>query len=295
MQTSKITLRNIRSLLVAALLALSVLAFAMPQVGYAQLAKSPTSKPAPIKPTPEQSALIKKIASEPTDAPSARTDLRLSKSDGTPNENFGKPEPSWFSKHEEFLKRGKSGPIDLLFLGDSITDFWSSGGKAVWKERYGKMKPANFGISGDRTQHVLWRIENGELEGISPKVVVFMLGTNNTNGTADQILAGDTKIVREIHEKLPGTKVLLLGIFPRGADLTKKDVKGVRDKLKLVNVGLAKLDDGNKTRYLDIGDKFLAADGSIPSDVMPDGTHPSAKGYQIWADSMQPLLDEMMK
>jgi lysophospholipase L1-like esterase len=194
--------------------------------------------------------------------------------------------------HEAFLKQAKAGDIDLLFLGDSIIEGWSGKGKDVWAKSYGSYKTANFGISGDKTQHVLWRIENGELDGIKPKVVVVMIGTNNVGAnTAGQIAAADTKIVQEIHQKLPETKVLLLAVFPRDPSPNSPQ----RIKIKAINEELAKLDDGKLTRYLDIGDKFLTPDGTLTKDIMPDYLHPNAKGYQIWADAMQPLLDEMMK
>jgi len=124
---------------------------------------------------------------------------------------------------------------------------------------------------------------------------VLMIGTNNIGNSAENILKGDLKICSEIHAKLPETKLLLLGIFPRGADAKRDDVIAMRAKIKTVNEQLAKLDDGAKTRYLDFGAKFLDADGSIPKDIMPDGLHPNAKGYEIWATAMQPLLDEMLK
>jgi len=208
----------------------------------------------------------------------------------------GKIDSRFQQRHESFLRRGKEGKIGVLFLGDSITEGWGgTRGREIWAEYYGKLDPANFGISGDKTQHVLWRIDNGELDGISPKVVVLMIGTNNIGYSAEDILAADTKIVQEIHQKLPDTKLLLLGIFPRGADPNDPKVADMREKIKSVNQGLAKLDDGDKTRYLDIADKFLDADGKLSKDIMPDALHPNAKGYLIWAKAMQPLLDEMMK
>ncbi len=197
--------------------------------------------------------------------------------------------------HESFLKRGESGPIGLLFLGDSITEGWVKA-QALWNERYGKDDVANFGISGDQTQHVLWRIDSGELDRISPKVVVLMIGTNNIpRFPKEQVLPGVVKVVAEIHENLPQTRLLLLAVFPRGADPKDPKVAELREKIKFVNEGLAKLDDGDKTRYLDIGPKFLDADDKLPKEIMPDALHPNAKGYQMWADAMQPLLDEMMK
>ena len=157
---------------------------------------------------------------------------------------------------------------------------------------YVDMKPANFGIGGDRTQHVLWRIDNGELDGISPKVLVLMIGTNNVgDNSAQEIAKADMKIVDQIHQKLPQTKVLLLAIFPRDADATSPR----RQKIEQINKELAKLEDGKLTRFLNINDKFLTSDGVLSKEIMPDLLHPNEKGYQIWADAMQPLLDEMMK
>lgn len=193
--------------------------------------------------------------------------------------------------HESFLKRGKEGPIGVLFLGDSITAGWKWNGKEVWAKNFEKYQSANFGIGGDRTQHVLWRIENGELDGINPKVVVLMIGTNNIGNEVEEIVKGDTKIVSEIHRRLPNTKVLLLGIFPRNPGASNP----FRTKIKAVNTELAKLDDGNKTRFLDIGDKFLAPDGTIPRENMYDLLHLTPAGYQIWADAINPVLEEMMK
>lgn len=206
--------------------------------------------------------------------------------------------------HESFLARGKEGPIGVLFLGDSITQGWTKA-PHVWERYYGKWQPANFGIGGDQTQHVIWRIENGELDGIHPKVVVLMLGTNNTGThSAAEIAAADKKIVEMIRAKIPETKVLLLSIFPRGA---RKNAQGVvtddviadaakrMDIIRAANAELAKLDDGTNVRYLDVTTKFLGDDGKIPSIIMPDQLHPNAAGYQLWAEAMQPLLEKMMK
>jgi len=245
----------------------SICLFILAVSGALVLADPPTTKP----------------AMEPADQPAPK----LGK-DGAPQARF-------MQLHESFLKRGKDGKIGVLFLGDSITEGWNARGKEVWTKTYGKEDPANFGISGDKTEHVLWRIDNGELNGINPKVLVLMIGTNNIGYPAEDIAKADVKIISEIHAKLPDTKVLVLGIFPRGADPKDPKVAGMRDKIKQVNQVLAKLDDGSKTRYLDIGDKFLTPDRMLTKEIMPDALHPNAKGYQIWADAMQPLLDEMMK
>ena len=262
----------------ARLLALMLVLSLMAAVGLAAEKAQKTAAPAP-------GATTATAPATPAKAPAAPQD---------PCVAADKPGDAFMQKHESFLKRGKEGPIGLLFLGDSITQGW---GKAeeVWSKYYDKYQPANFGIGGDRTQHVLWRIENGELDGISPKVVVLMIGTNNTGGdTADAIAKADTKIIQAIRAKLPKTKVLVLGIFPRGDKKTGELSAGAMPKIKEVNAALAKLDDGKTIRYLDLADKFIVG-GKIPADVMPDQLHPNAKGYQIWAEAMQPLLEDMMK
>jgi len=205
--------------------------------------------------------------------------------------------PVFFELHESFLARAKSGPIGLLFLGDSITAGWKKA-PHIWEHYYGAYQPANFGIRGDQTQHVLWRIEQGELDGIDPKVVILMLGTNNSaKYTAGEISAADRKIVGLIRAKLPQTKILLLGIFPRGPREKNGVPENVAERMaviRAVNADLATLDDGNTIRYLDITSAFLGNDGTIPNIIMPDQLHPNAAGYQLWADAMQPLLKEMM-
>ncbi len=192
--------------------------------------------------------------------------------------------------HENFVAVAKKGDVGVLFLGDSITAGWN-GQKAIWTNAFGAYKPANFGIGGDRTQHVLWRIENGELDGIKPKVAVVMIGTNNSgNDSAEGIAKGITKIVETIRAKSPTTKVLLLAVFPRG-----EKPNAQRDKLKEVNATIAKLHDGKQIHFLDIGDKFLQPDGTLTREIMPDFLHLSPKGYQIWADAITPKLAELVK
>jgi len=200
-------------------------------------------------------------------------------------------------RHENFLKQAKEGNIDLLFLGDSITNGWSGKGKngegpiEVWNRYYAPRKAANFGIGGDRTQHVLWRIENGEVDGISPKVAMLMIGTNNSrDNSADEIAEGVETIVKRLREKLPNTKILLLGVFPRGETPNPQ-----REKLAQVNERISKLDDGKMITYRDIGKKFLNDDGSISKEIMPDFLHLSRKGYRIWAEAVEPTLWSMME
>jgi lysophospholipase L1-like esterase len=203
----------------------------------------------------------------------------------------------WNQMHQSFLDRAKQGHIDLLFLGDSITQGWAfhdkdgHGPSEVWDRYYGPRHAANFGIGGDRTQHVLWRIQHGEIDGIHPKVVVLMIGTNNLSAnTPDEIADGITAIVKTLREKLPETKILLLGIFPRD----EKPATPNRERIKAVNARIAKLDDGQMVKYLDIGDQFLNDDGTLSQDIMPDFLHLTRKGYRIWADAMEPTLWTML-
>ena len=199
-------------------------------------------------------------------------------------------DPKWVERHEGFVQRAKKGDVDILFMGDSITDGWRR--QALWKEKYEPMKAVDFGIGGDKTENVLWRMANGECEGIKPKVIVLMIGTNNTGkNSAPEIVEGVKAIVGDFRKRLPQSKILLLGVFPRG----EKAENPFRDKIKAINTEIAKLDNGKEIKYLDIGDKFLDKDGTLPKDIMPDFLHPNAKGYQIWADAMDPTLQAMLK
>jgi lysophospholipase L1-like esterase len=208
----------------------------------------------------------------------------------------------WTERHEAFNARAKQGhekgDIGIVFLGDSITEGWLGAGKEVWDKFYAPRNAADFGIGGDRTQHVLYRIQNGNLEGLAnpkagraPALAIIMIGTNNTGSdSASDIAAGITAIVHAVRERLPETKVLLLAVFPRG------DVSDpARAKIAEINSAIAPLADGGNIHYLDIGAQFLAEDGSLPADIMPDKLHLSPKGYQIWADAMEPKVSELLK
>ena len=212
----------------------------------------------------------------------------------------------WMNRHQGFADLAKAGNIDVLFLGDSITDYWRDDGansahrgKPVWDQYYGSLKAANFGISADRTQHVLWRLQNGEGKGFKPKVIILMIGTNNTGlegrgntsirNTVPQATAGVIAVVEELRKDFPDAKILLLGIFPRGpADDPQ------RQQVADINTAISALNDDQHVFYLYIGDKFLGPDGNIPKDVMADSLHPTTKGYQIWADAMKDELAKLL-
>lgn len=206
-------------------------------------------------------------------------------------------------KHEgkrtdDVMQRGKDNPgaCDIAFIGDSITQGWEGAGKNVWTNYYGKRKCLNFGVGGDRTEHVLWRFEQGQLNGIKPKAAVLMIGTNNSNKNKDgteayseaEILAGVQAIVKQLRERLPETKVLVLGIFPRSQTFSTQ-----RGKLLQINQALAKLADGKMIHFVDFGSQLIEADGSISKTLMPDYLHLSEAGYQIWAKAIEPKLNEL--
>ena len=205
-----------------------------------------------------------------------------------------KPVPrsgGWMKRHESFNKRVAEGKVDLILIGDSITHGWEGKGKSIWEKFYGKRNAVNLGIGGDRTQHVMWRLDNGNVKGISPKVAVVMIGTNNSgNNSPEEIADGLAAITKQLRAKLPETKVLLLGIFPRGAN--KDD--GRRKVNEKANAIFKKLADGKDVHYLDIGEKFLEPDGTLSRKIMPDLLHLSVEGYTIWAESIESSLKKLM-
>jgi lysophospholipase L1-like esterase len=196
------------------------------------------------------------------------------------------------SYHQAINAEAKKGNIDLLFIGDSITMAWKSDGRGPWDERYAPLKAANFGLGGDKIENVLWRLQNGNLEGIKPKVVVLLIGTNNVGRISSEDIAwGITAIVKEINTRLPESKVLLMGLFPRGE--TPNDP--LRIQVREVNAMISKLEDGKRVFFTDIGSQMLLPDGNISRDYLPDLLHLKSKGYVLWADSIQPHIDKFMK
>ncbi|WP_419808809.1 GDSL-type esterase/lipase family protein [Sphingomonas sp.] len=181
----------------------------------------------------------------------------------------------------------RTGGTDLVFVGDSITDWWRNDPqRAIFDRYFGRYRPYNIGIAGDETQHVLWRIEHGELDRIRPKLVVLMIGTNNL-ANANRMSPAETAdgvagVVEAIRRKLPRSKILLLGIFPRAA----RPEDPLRLAVSDTNARIARLGDERTVFYRDIGAKLLGSDGTLSTEIMPDGLHPNARGYQIWADAI---------
>jgi lysophospholipase L1-like esterase len=179
--------------------------------------------------------------------------------------------------------------IHLVFDGDSITDWWQGNGLAIWKEHYPKLGAFDFGIAGDRTQNLLWRLSQGQMNGIHPKLVLLMIGTNNLGSHSNEQIAEGIKAIVEQYRKLcPDATILVQGIFPRAPDAANP----LRARIRAINTIIATYADGKNVRFLDFGDKFLEADGTLSKEVMPDFLHPSAKGYQIWAEAIQPVINE---
>jgi lysophospholipase L1-like esterase len=196
------------------------------------------------------------------------------------------------NRHRTFLDIARGSTIELLFVGDSITDGWRNSGQTIWDQHFAPLKAANFGIGGDTTQGVLWRMQNGELDGYKAKLIVLMLGTNNINRNPnDDIVDGDRLIVEEFRKRQPQAKVLILGIFPRGVEPTNPYRASIRD----INSKLAKLADNKNVFFMDIGDKFLTSDGTLTPEIMPDALHPNFRGYRIWADAIASRVRQLMR
>ena len=199
----------------------------------------------------------------------------------------------WMPRHELKLAHRKVMPdAEILFVGDSITHGWENAGQEVLKKYFGDRRILNLGFSGDRTEHVLWRFQNGEIDDIQPKLAVVMIGTNNTGHrqeAPERTAEGVERIVDRLHRQLPDCKVLLLAVFPRGASAD--------DRLRKINDGIneriAKLAEQPHVWYLDLKDQFLDAEGNLPKEIMPDRLHPNAEGYRIWAEAMKPMIDEL--
>jgi beta-glucosidase len=187
-------------------------------------------------------------------------------------------------------QQARQGHIDLIYVGDSIVEHFDNQGKAVWDHYYAGRHALNLGISGDRTEHVLWRLDHGNIDGITPKLAIVMIGQNNGgHNTGEEIAEGVTAVVEKLRARLPTTKILLLGIFQRREKPTPE-----RAVLARANEIVAKLADGKNIFYLDINPVFVQPDGSIPRSLMPDFEHPSPLGHRLWAEAIEPKVAELM-
>jgi beta-glucosidase len=205
----------------------------------------------------------------------------------------------WLPRHEQKRMEAKTiaekgGKIDLLFIGDSITQGWEGDGAPVWQKHYAHRNAFAIGFGGDRTENVLWRLQHGAVENMSPKVVVLMIGTNNTGHRYENPIytaAGIKKILQELQVRLPNSKVLMLAIFPRD----EQPNGGLRLINKGVNAIIKDYADNKRVFFTDINSVFLTNEGVLPKEIMPDLLHPNEKGYSLWAEALEPHLQKLMK
>jgi lysophospholipase L1-like esterase len=200
----------------------------------------------------------------------------------------------WGPRHVKKLEEIKSRPIDLLMIGDSIKHGWENKGRKTWQKFYSHRNAINLGFSGDRTEHVLWRLQNGAVGGVSPKLAVIMIGTNNTGHRKDPAIEtalGIKEIVSELRTRLPSTRILLLAVFPRGTHI--EDVE--RKINNQVNNIISTFSNGKTVFYLNVNDVFLDKNGVLSKQIMPDLLHPNSKGYEMWANAMESTIVRLMR
>ncbi|WP_153886242.1 GDSL-type esterase/lipase family protein [Aliiglaciecola lipolytica] len=204
------------------------------------------------------------------------------------------PKKWWVARHDEKLvEKQKMQSVDMVFIGDSITHAFDYKSKAIWEQYYAPRNALNIGFNGDRTEHVLWRLQHGAIDNIQPKLVVLMIGTNNTGHRQDSpedTASGIKAILKEITRKLPDTQVLLLAIFPRG-ETPDSPLRKINDT---VNNIIQEYDDGDRVHYLNINHVFLDANGNLSRDVMKDLLHPNKDQYEHWAKAIEPMIENLL-
>ena len=221
------------------------------------------------------------------------------------NNPNAKRKSTWHKRYDAKLKQiaDYKNDVDVVFIGDSITHFWDNdgaknkrkiGGLATYNKYFSKYKVINLGYGGDRTQHALWiAAKSPYLNNIKPKMVMVMIGTNNiarNRATPAAAAAGVTKVVEALRVRLPETKILLFGVFPREASAKHK----YRQHIKDINAVISKLADDKNVFYCDITDKFLDKNGTLSRKIMPDLLHPNDAGYEIWAQAMMPYVEKFV-
>ena len=204
--------------------------------------------------------------------------------------------------HEQLLAKRTQGKIDVYFEGNSITRRWGATDYpqflANWRRNFTGWNAADFGWGADRIEHMLWRIENGELDGVNPKVIVILAGTNNVGKVPGgeekiaDITRGLRALVTLMHAKAPNATIVLTGIFPRNDDPTT--AREINAEIARINANLASMADGKSIRYIDVNAKLVDSTGTLREGITMDGLHPSLAGYQIWADALKPILTEVL-
>ncbi len=214
----------------------------------------------------------------------------------------------WYGRHERILKEGAEMEPEILFVGDSITHFWA-GRKSIggddasrcWKQYFGEYRTLNIGFGWDRIQNVLWRFDHGELNGLAPKLVVLMIGTNNTmetpnakDNTAEEIAEGVMTVVARLHDAFPSATIVTMNMLPREAH-PDGPLRNKVDAGRVAIAKAAKAETGKWFVFIDIGEKFLLKDNTIPRSLLGDGTHPTENGYKIWAESLRPIIRKVVR
>lgn len=212
---------------------------------------------------------------------------------GKPYATYPMPRLDWLDRFQANLNKYNAGPYDMIWDGDSITDGWQNdvkhnGGKEVWAAHFGAIKTADYAIGGDQVQHSLWRVQHGQLKGQNPKLVMLMIGTNNLGQDPQGVADGIKMLVNEYETRCPRAQILLLAIFPRSASAADPN----RAWIAKVNGIISGYASDPRVTYLDIGKDFLQPDGTLTKDIMPDLLHPSAKGYEIWANAVKPVFQK---
>ncbi len=208
----------------------------------------------------------------------------------------------WYERHAEVLKAKDQINPEIVLIGDSITHFWGGepafkihNGPKAWQEAFGQRRVLNLGFGWDRTQNVLWRLDHGEFDGLKPRWVILNIGTNNFSGTRNarentpaEVAEGIAAICQRIRAKSPESRIILMGVFPRG----QKATEGFRARIRRLNELLAEFAKGSGMTFLDIGGKMVDEDGSIPRQIMGDFCHPTEQGYAIWAEAIKKAIAE---
>jgi lysophospholipase L1-like esterase len=199
----------------------------------------------------------------------------------------------WIPRHESKLEEPGREQAKLLFLGDSITQGWEGAGRDVWDEYYEPIGAFNLGFSGDRTENVLWRLQHGEVDGLNPELVILMIGTNNTGHRQDPpecTARGISMILDELKERLPGSQILLLAIFPRESS-PDGSLRQLNNQINRLISGFA---DHERVYFENINEVFLTDQRVLTEEVMPDMLHPEEHGYRLWAKAMEPILSRIL-
>jgi beta-glucosidase len=199
----------------------------------------------------------------------------------------------WQQRHQQKLaeRQSMSNDVDLLFMGDSITQAWEEVGQSVWQQYFGNTKALNLGFNGDCTEHLLWRIQNGQIDHLTPKLVVLMIGTNNAGHRLDspqEITAGVKAILTELAHRLPSSHIVLMAILPRSRNTNKP----MRQRVDATNQQLQKLTTGLQVSWLNINRHLLTPQGLLLESVMPDLLHPNTAQYALWAEHLAPIISQ---